>query len=255
MSEIENLMADFPEQGKAEFEEKAEATAPESPTEPTEADATAPKTEADSAEESSPEAKEEDVKPIRPFHEDPAIQDYLNRQLEKRADKIRDEIEQSISSRFAPKQDEQTIPAWFQRIYGDDKDAWKDYTAYEDSKLQKVKSDTIREYESRQKAEQQKVLDAQKYIDDSLASLEAKGKRFDKNELLKVVNDYRPINEAGNWDFDKAYDILELKKAKSQEKSQARKAIAAASSSDTKAETSTKKDAYTYDEVKKMGWR
>lgn len=49
------------------------------------------------------------------------------------------------------------------------------------------------------------------------------GLKFDKNELIKVVNDYRPINDEGKWDFRRAYKILQLN-AKSPDK--ARKELA-----------------------------
>ena len=45
--------------------------------------------------------------------------------------------------------------------------------------------------------------------------------KFDDNELAKVLVDYKPVDDQGNLDFHKGYDILsKIKVAEGVEKSQ-----------------------------------
>jgi len=135
-------------------------------------------------------------------------------------------------------QEQVEIPKWF----GGDEGAWKAYNADFQANLSRVKSEAIAEYEAKQKAEADRVQKANEYVTNELNTLHSKGLKFEDNELLKVLNDYPLVKADGNWDFEKAYEVLELKKLKESnpEKLQARKDIAASTKSSTTGEPTAK---------------
>jgi hypothetical protein len=253
MSELD--LADFPKEDASPFEEPEKETPSDSPAEdkPTDDTVTEPADTQPSEGEtpSTEETQNTPDEPKKPFHEDPAIQEYLQRQLDvrdsKNREEIRKEIEQSLLSKFPPQ--ETNIPSWF----GGDEQQWRAYQADQQRLVDTAKAEALLEIENRSKAEQERVAQANSYIDSQLAALQSEGKKFDRNELLKIVTDFRPVNESGNWDFRKAYEIYELKQAKDPEKSKARKALASTTTSNPKAETTTP-NVLTYDEIKKKGW-
>jgi hypothetical protein len=53
-----------------------------------------------------------------------------------------------------------------------------------------------------------------------MKKLRDSGKTFDDNKLLKVIEDFSPVDQNGYTDFNKAYQIYELKEKAKQEKKQ-----------------------------------
>jgi hypothetical protein len=169
-----------------------------------------------------------------PWHKDPRWQEW--QEEKKQLLQFRDEVMPKLEA-LKP-QEQVQVPEWF----GGDEKAWNAYNADFQANLAKVKSETIAEYEAKQKAEADKVQQANEYVENQLGSLESQGKKFDRNELLKVVSDYRPITADGNWDFERAYEILEMKKLKESnpEKLQAKRDVAALTNSSSSGEPPAK---------------
>lgn len=157
---------------------------------------------------SAPGANKEPDKQV-PFHEHPRWK-QREQEWNQRLEDMQRDYEDKLNQKFAevkPHEDP-TIPNWF----GGDKQQWQDFQTYLESMSDQKAAAKVEEYKKAQEAETAKVKAANDYIEGEIDRLKADGKDFDRNELLKVVNDYRPVNEQGYWDFDKAYDILEMKR-------------------------------------------
>ena len=104
------------------------------------------------------------------------------------------------------------------------------------------------EKQSREKAIEQ----SNSFIEEQIESLKEDGLKFDRNELMKVMYDYKPSDEKGNLDFKKGYEIMELLKKKDPEKSKARKEIGS-DSGEGKSEPQAKKW-FTPEDMRGVGW-
>jgi hypothetical protein len=169
-----------------------------------------------------------------PWHKDPRWVEWQRQKDELL--KFKEETEPKLVA-LQP-QEQSDIPSWF----GGDSEAWSQYLSFQSQREAQVKQAALNEVEAKQKAETDRITQANQYVEQELASLEAQGKKFDRNELLKVVSDYKPINDEGKWDFVRAHEILELKKLKESkpENLQARKDLAGATKSTATGEPSAK---------------
>ena len=131
------------------------------------------------------------------------------------------------------------LPDEWVQLYGDDDASRKAYGLFqtqfskmESSVMEKIKQ----EQEQAQKQAQEHEQTWNKWVDDEVAALEAKGEKFDKNKLLKVAVDMRPTDEEGNISLPMALEILKLQEAQASPKQekQIQKNIAAKTSSDNR---------------------
>lgn len=236
---LANLQEDEPKFNLDEFPKEGEgATPPESQPEKVEA-----------VVEVKPNAGEE--KPSQggdsipdedklPFHKHPRWkerEDNHKKELSELETKIRKEFEEKLDT-FNPKspQDEQ-LPEWFKILAGDDEYARKSYALYKSSTAQeqaRIKEEAKREIldEQRKQAEEEKRAsqEANSIVDNQLKELEAEGKKFDKNKLLKIALDYQPTTSDGLIDLHKAYDIYELHEKAGAPKADAKKEVASRTS-------------------------
>jgi len=149
-------------------------------------------------------------------------------------------------------QEPKTIPRWFKGIYGDDQEMWNEYQSGRASERQSIKKEILDEQKAtveKQATEQKKADD---WINDEIAKLKADGKKFNRNELLKVALDYRATDAQGNIDFEKSFEIMEVLKKKNPKKSKALKKLADSTVSGKDTETTPK--SYKTPEDLKMGW-
>ena len=161
-----------------------------------------------------------------PFHKHPRWKEMYedNKALKERLAAL--ESPKPPAQQSANKQTD--IPDYWKDLYGDN--AERTWSAHMRT-LDDVKRQAVEETEQRLNAKQRQEAEvqqhAQRYVEESLSNLKAEGKSFDDNELLKVVSDYRPITADGQWDFEKAYQILQMMKGSDgKEKSEARKKLA-----------------------------
>lgn len=231
---IENILADVPQEGADPFEHM-DITPSESLTE-------------------NEEVVEEKV---LPFHEDPKVQAYLDRQMESREAKIREEFGRTIEdlkSTAEPKEDV-NIPPWFSELYGDNEMAWKKYSEHEQARTEEIENRIL----ARQQEEAQRIAEENEkwngWVDTELNKLISEGHTFDRNKFIKVMLDYSPTNADNNLDFEKGLKIYEALEGKPDTaKSEARKVLA-----DTTTATSTKgepakKDYMTPAELRNRSW-
>ena len=136
-----------------------------------------------------------------------------------------------------------TLPPEFQAIYGNDDAAVAEYHRQQ-RVLEERDSLLLQKFEQKRADDVKKQKDLEdsmvEDINSRLAGLREKGLKFKKNELLEVVNEYTPKDKNGNFlgefiDFEKAHEILELRKSSvtPSKKSIARKDVAAAASTGT----------------------
>ncbi len=117
------------------------------------------------------------------------------------------------------------MPGWFSEVYGENEPAWKKYQEYEKQARDEMKKEIREEFQKEQKEKEESVTKWSAWIDDQVKDLRDEGLKFDKNELMKVMFDYKPADESGNLDFHKGHEIMELLKKKNPEKINERKKL------------------------------
>jgi hypothetical protein len=186
----------------------------------------------------------------KPFHEDPKIQDYINRQLEKRLAEESSKLESNLADKFSPKEETTTIPVWF----GGDEAQWKAYQADQARIVEEAKERAIREIETRTQAEQAKVKEAQDWFEQSVSELESTGAKVDRNKLLKFVADNELVDSKGRWNYKAGYQFMAAQEQlKAKPDLTDKKRLAASTTSNNKAEDKPK-DYKTPDDFKGRGW-
>jgi hypothetical protein len=103
--------------------------------------------------------------------------------------------------------------------FGENESISKKYQEYERDLREQLKEEIREEQTQAYQQEQQARQKVDQWTNQQLQNLKDEGLKFDQNELLKVVVNYKPVDDAGNLDFHKSYDILEkIKAAESVEK-------------------------------------
>jgi hypothetical protein len=208
-----------------------------------------------------------DVNENVPFHKHPR---WIERQrefdsLKKELDELKplkSDFEQIRSAMPKPAPE---MPDWWKESFGDDdasraafqkqvEHEQKLYSDWENRVIEKLRS------EQTQKAEQEKaeVEKWQGYIDAECAKLVEEGKVFDRNELLKVVDEFSKDQE-GNYTgvvfpFAKAYEILQFRKTVPSATTTARQTAARHSVTGTRSGATPRSQARTIEEIRNRGW-
>ncbi len=240
---IEEL-ANVPREGENPFMDKETETPAAPPAEET-------KKEQEKAEE--PKKPETEL----PFHKHP---DWIKREkkLEERFQTLQAQYEEKlkeVESRVTANQPQtvKPIPKWFSDLYGENPDAWREYSNYETDMRKAIKDEALREIraEQEQKLKEQKEINAS--IDSSIAELREEGKEFDENELMKIAIEYQPSNEKGEIDLHKAFKLMEALKPQKPSATAAKKEIAAQTVKRTT--EAPKRDYATPNDFKGKSWR
>lgn len=170
-------------------------------------------------EETTPEAPVAEPAPKpKPFHEDPEVQSYIERQVAKRVEGMEKSLEEKLKGSAATireeigKQREKNaadtqIPAWF----GGNQAQWDEYRTWLDGRLTQIEESAIGktfEKATAQASEAQKRVDeATEYFRGELAAITAdkemnpSGKAIDPNKLLKIVLDNDLVDSQGRWNY------------------------------------------------------
>lgn len=178
---------------------------------------------------------------------------------------LKSEFEE-IKSRL-PKQEEPEpeMPEWWKDAFGTDEASMKAYKQKlqdEDRLLATMEErivTKVRQTEAQEIAEREaQVQKWEAHIENEIQTLYSKGYTFDKNELLKVVDDYSK-DAQGNYTgyvfpFEKAYEILQLKKTVPTPTDTARKNAASLSVSATGSGATQTTSAPTLTEIRNRGW-
>lgn len=229
---------------------------------------------------SQPEIKHEEEKPPQggvantpdenvPFHKHPRwiarekeIADLKAQNVE--LAKFREEMKPAMEKLQRPAEsNENPLPQWWKTIYGDTDESKQAFSLYRQETLsdrERMKQEILEDQQKVQDHQKEEVNKWTDLIETQITALREKGLEFDRNELLKVVDDYSKGAD-GNYlgsliSFEKAYEILQMQKA--QEKNPAkdieRKKIAGKTSSDNSGDGSRKPTVNKIGSLAKRGW-
>ena len=222
-------------------DEQETDTPAESATEDNQVSTDSPSQEGETEEEATP-SKETPDETNKDFHKNPRFKELVEEKNRWKAQaeelaRLKVEVEQIRSQ---PQDNEPSIPEWFKGLYGDDADRWNDYSQYQKSQRDQVKQELLLEQQQKIQQQQQQVTRWEEYSNDSMDKLEAAGKEFDRKELKSFVEKWAPVDQYGNYDYSKGYELMTMAKAPNPEKSKARKDIADISSSNSSVSNQSK---------------
>ena len=256
MPQIDDIFADVKKEGSDPFAIYDKET--ETPSE------SQPEKEQDKEEPNQGDTKVETEKPEdntdkeedTPFHiRWQKREEKLKADFEEKFEAYKREIGETIEEKIKPS--DSSIPDWFTELYGDNQVAWEKYEQREKAREEEIEQRVLKAYETKQKEQVEESKKWEKWVDDQVAILETEGKKFDRNELIKTVIDFRPTDEQGNFDLRKGYDIMMALKGKQDEtKTQAsiaRKTIADTTSKKTGGDA-PKKDYLTPSDLRNKTW-
>ena len=190
----------------SETEKKGDDTSSESPAENNESeDGTASPAEGETSEKGD---KEPAV--FHAFHEHPrwrAMQKSLKEQ-EATIEELKKFKESVLEDGEEKKSGE--VPDWFSEVFGEDPNVWKKFKDYDSKREEEIYQRVAGQFES----EKKKASEYNAWLDSEMNKLEEDGKKFDRNELMKVAHDYFPTNSDGTINLARAYEIMTLKKGK-----------------------------------------
>lgn len=203
-----------------------------------------------------------------PFHKHPRWKEMYNKNkmLEEELSKMRGEFEEKVSrveQRVAPQ--ETVIPEDFIKLYGDNPEAFRLWQKQQSDLAERIKADIREEGERITSAERAALQEGEKYVEDSLTALEADGKVFDRNELMKFLLDLKekygtmPEDAEKNVDFARGLELMIAMQGDradgGEAKSRARKDIASFSASSGSGRGEDKsKDFMTSQELGRTDW-
>jgi len=167
-----------------------------------------------------------------PFHKHPRFKRLIehNKDLKAQLDQLSQRIPQ-------PKAEMGEPPTWFSNLYGKQPELWEEYQKYNVEQQEAYMDKMLVKFEERQanlaKEKEAQQAQLQDWLDDKMTELEDTGAAFDKEELLAVMQQYKPTDAEGNLDFKSGLELLnrlsqaQVNAAVKAEKIEARKGIAA----------------------------
>lgn len=159
----------------------------------------------------APEATTEKPKP---FHEDPAVQEYIGRQVKTRTEEAVTALRKEFGEQRKDNADQEKIPSWF----GGNQEQWNEYRADLDARLKGAEERAIEGVITRAtqqtETEGKAVKDATDYLHSEIAAITAdktlnpSGKPVDANALFKVVYDNQLVDTQGRWNYRAGMRIM-----------------------------------------------
>lgn len=247
MTTVEEALADVKQEGSDPFKE-LELKADQ---------------EKETPSESQTEKEPKVEKPVQGDNTDD-INIPFNKRWEKHAENLKTELDAKHQEEMAslrqefeaklPKTDT-NIPDWFKELYGDNEIAWQKYDEHEKDKEAEIEKRVIERQDFQRQRAEEEVKYWNKWVDDEVTKLQDEGLKFERNELIKTMLDYRPTDEKGNFDFKAGYRIFEALKAKEIDpaRSEARKKLADTTTKTSPSEKGSK-DYMTSNELRGKSW-
>ncbi len=203
------------------------------------------------AEEPKPEVPNTDDDNNVPLNKNPRFQEVIAQ---------RQEAERLLAERTAElerlKAAPEAVPDWFKEAYGEDANAWSVQQRVIQETAERVKREMIESEQKKVQAQQEHQARWDRYVADQVAELEGEGKKFDKNELLKIALEYQPTDAQGNVSLKKSYDILEMRRqAVKEDKVAPKKAVAALSSAPSRQAQPAERDYLTAADLRGKSFR
>jgi hypothetical protein len=186
-----------------------------------------------------------------PFHEDPKIQDYISRQVEKRFEGEREKFKplEEFADKFKTKENEQ-VPEWF----GGTPEQWGAYQADQARIIEEAETRAVNRIKSEKEQEEKRVKEATDWFNQNVAEIEATGEKVDRNLLLKIAADNDLVDSQSRWNYKAAYQIMKASKGSDESTLDERKQLAGATTTDNKAEPKNK-NYVTSDDFRKPGMK
>lgn len=245
---MEKILGDLKKEGQSleEFaEEKGLEEEKETPP--------APPAEEQPVEKQTPAEEDKKTEEQLPFHKHPRWKKMYseNKSLRDEIASLRDDVKNSFAQMKSG--EEVQVPPWFSSIMGDDKETWQKFMQWDSGRQEQLRAQIFEELEAKKEAEQESQKEWDSWLEESLDGLREEGKTFDRNKLMKVMLDYQPIDNEGNYDFKKGYQIYEMIEKSVQKKMDARKQIADTTIKDDKTEAKSK-TYRTWADTRREGW-
>lgn len=220
-----------------------------------------PPTDSSTVNDNETQSNSDDVKKLEenvPFHQHPRWkareQEWQEKfeTMKRTYDEELGKVKQSIDS-FKP-QTAEAIPEWYKYYYGEDAKGYELYKQFHNSEKERIKQEALEEIRKAELQEQETTQKWNNWIEDQIKSLEDNGKKFDRNKLLKQMEDYPIYGKDGLYDFNKSYELYEkFNPSNDSSKSEARKEIANNTTSGSKGEPK-QRDYVTAREVRGRGF-
>lgn len=222
---------------------------------------TLPPSESSTENKSEGESTSDDIKKVEesvPFHQHPRWkareQEWQEKfeTMKRTYDEELGNVKKSIDS-FKP-QAAEAIPEWYKYYYGEDPKGYELYKQFHNGEKERIKQEALEEIRKEESKEQENTKKWNSWIEDQLKSLEDQGNKFERNKLLKQMEDYPIYGKDGLYDFKKSYELYQkFNSTPDNSKSEARKDVASDVTSDKKGEPK-QRDYVTAKEVRRGGW-
>lgn len=156
-----------------------------------------------------------------PFHKHPRFKALVDEKNAYKAkldelEKFKEETETKLKS-IETKPDSD-IPEWFVEVFGENPEAYAQYQDQNKTDRDSLKSELLAELKQSSSKADADLVEGQKYIDDQVELIKEKGITFDRNSLMKAMNDEPIFNKDGNLDFITKARMLELESKSDPEK-------------------------------------
>lgn len=214
------------------------------------------------------EAKVETNTPIAnqdvPLNKDRRFKEILdnNKALERRLQEMQTSQEKMLAEMKSTTTNKsiKAPPPAFKELFGEGNEhlweKWQTlYPQQEQVNVAEIKSQLFAELEAKQKAETDGQKQRLEWVNSEVQKLKDDGLKFDKNELLQVIETYQPTNAEGYLDFQKGFQLLELinKTKPENQRKNARKDIAA-KTSPTGASEPASDDTFDLSKAREKNW-
>lgn len=208
-----------------------------------------------------------DSKNRKPFHEDPEVQHYIERQIKNTVEameaKHKNDLD-ALRTELAGKRDDTQsakIPKWF----GGNQDQWNEFRGFLDQSLAAREEAIFGKMSESKQQEEKLVQEATEFFQAELKEIQGdktlnpKGLKVNPEQLLKVVMENELIDSKGRWNYRAGWRILrpelEAAAAGNKNNNQDRKTLAGASvKTDKGGEPQSKSFKTSEDFKKKRPW-
>jgi len=264
-----DILADVPGEGQSFDEILAETREQQEGDAPAESPTGTDQMEHSPSPDGEPEPKTQDNNQDEsklPFHKHPRWQQMHDRaeRAEAEVNKLRQEMQEKLSSINPSAQTPAQLPDRFVKLYGDNPEAWKLYREEQEEMVNRAVERLRQEEQQKRDQEQEAMKQANEHVSSSLQDMHDEGLDFQDNELMKFMLDFKekygalPTDDKDNIDFRRGLQLMqEFNQAKTQvqqEKATARKRVADFTTSSKSRSAGSEKTAFTSQDMKNIDW-
>jgi len=182
-----------------------------------------PKEEEDPSQEgeNTPDEPKEKPEADVPFHKHPRFQQLVKERDQER--EAREALEARLSELETKQVNSQpkSAPPEFVHLFGDNPDFYQEFSRLTQAEAKKIVDERMSQLERERQEADNKQKQATEFIEKSLAELAdetgidlTNPKCSERNEIMDIAVKYRPIDDQGNIDMRKSYDLWKQIKPK-----------------------------------------